>query len=58
VTALEKSVARLVARPRPKKDWRSTVGMFDNDPVMRKIQEEGRKIREAERRKAQQEADS
>ncbi|HXV64866.1 MAG TPA: hypothetical protein VEK15_29480 [Vicinamibacteria bacterium] len=35
------------------KDWRGTVGMFANDPVMKEIQEEGRKIREAERRDAE-----
>lgn len=57
VAALEETVAGLVAHSKPKKDWSSTIGMFDNDPVMREIQEEGRKIREAERREAQQEAD-
>ena len=35
------------------KDWRRSVGMFDDDPIMKEIQEEGRKIREAERRDAQ-----
>lgn len=55
VSALEKVVAELVARSssdKPKKDWRSTVGMFANDPVMKEIDEEGRKIREAERQQA------
>ena len=54
--ALEKAVARLSDRSQPAlagKDWRSTVGMFANDPVVKEIQEEGRKIREAERRDAQ-----
>ena len=54
--ALEKAVAQLMDRPQPaveSKDWRSTVGMFTNDPVMKEIQEEGRKIREAERVDAQ-----
>jgi len=37
---------------RPQKDWRSTVGMFTNDPVMKQIQEEGRKIRQADREQA------
>ena len=54
VEALEKTVAELTGRkPGPnKKDWQSTVGMFANDPVMKEIQEEGRKIRDAERRDA------
>jgi hypothetical protein len=52
VTTLERQVAGLMERilaPAPEKDWRSTIGMFANDPVMREIQEEGRKIREADR---------
>lgn len=34
-----------------KKDWRRTAGMFDGDPLMREIIEEGRHIREEDRRK-------
>jgi hypothetical protein len=51
VAALEQTVARLVARqPAPgPNDWRSTIGMFKDDPVMREIDEEARKIREADR---------
>src|SRR6516164_7382763 len=30
-------------------DWRSTIGMFAGDPVMKQIIEEGRRIREADR---------
>ena len=55
VDTLEKQVAELMKRimaPPPEKDWRSTIGMFANDPVMKQIQEEGRKIREAEREEA------
>ena len=55
VDVLEKRVAEVVARllsPPPEKDWRSTLGMFANDPVMKEIDEEGRKIREAERQEA------
>ena len=51
--ALEKAVAQLKDRSQPaeeSKDWRSTIGMFANDDVMKEIQEEGRKIRDAERR--------
>ncbi len=44
VAALEKTVARLVSqREPPPKDWRSTIGMFADDPVMKEIQEEGRR---------------
>ena len=34
-----------------KKDWRRTAGMFDGDPLMEKIIEEGQRIREEDRRK-------
>ena len=34
----------------PKKNWRSTLGMFANDPIMKEIDEEARKIREEDRR--------
>lgn len=34
------------------KDWRSTIGMFAGDEVMERIREAGRKIREADRRRA------
>ena len=34
-----------------KKDWRRTAGMFDGDPLMREIIEEGRRVREEDRRK-------
>jgi hypothetical protein len=59
VSALEETVAGLVAAAGDKKtsDWRSTIGMFEGDPVIREMQEEGRKIREADRRAAQQDAD-
>lgn len=33
-----------------KKDWRRTVGMFDADPLMQAIIEEGQRIREENRR--------
>lgn len=56
VTVLEETVAQLLsqsAKATGKKDWRSTLGMFADDPVMREIDEEGRRIREADRRQAQ-----
>jgi hypothetical protein len=34
-----------------KKDWRRTAGMFDDDPLMREIIEEGQRIREEDRQK-------
>lgn len=55
VATLEEQVAALMERilaPPVEKDWRSTIGMFADDPVMREIQEEGRKIREADREQA------
>jgi hypothetical protein len=57
VAALEQEVARLSRllpgeSRSPKKDWRSTLGMFAGDPVMKEIIEEGRKIRERDREQA------
>lgn len=34
------------------KDWRNTIGMFAGDETMERIREAGRKIREADRRRA------
>ena len=53
VSVLENTVAALVADVRRQQnDWKSTVGMFAGDAIIAAIQEEGRKIREAERRAA------
>ena len=55
VAALEHQVAQLTRRLLPgeklppEKDWRSTLGMFADDPIMKEIIEEGRKIRELDR---------
>lgn len=54
VAALEKQVAWLTELHRTQDevgddDWRSTVGMFAGDPIMKEIIEEGRKIRERDR---------
>jgi hypothetical protein len=38
--------------PMEEKDWRRTVGMFDNDPLMKEIVDVGRRLRAQERRKA------
>ena len=51
VAALEETVARLLSQSNSvgtKKDWRSTLGMFADDPIMKEIDEEGRRIREDE----------
>ena len=56
VETLEETVAALVTRrdtAKQKGDWRSTIGMFAGDSVIRQIQEEGRQLREAERAAAQ-----
>jgi hypothetical protein len=48
VTKLEKLVDELmhsVGTSGRKKDWRRTVGMFEGDPIMKEIIEEGRRIR-------------
>jgi hypothetical protein len=53
VATLEKLVANLMHKAETavrKKDWRRTVGMFDGDPIMKEIIDEGRRIREADRR--------
>jgi O-acetylhomoserine/O-acetylserine sulfhydrylase-like pyridoxal-dependent enzyme len=51
VDALEDAVTALATVVgKQKKDWKCTVGMFEGDAVIAEIQEEGRKIREAERR--------
>ena len=55
VAALEREMAELraaLANATTVKDWRSTIGMFSGDEVMKQIEEHGRKWREAERRKA------
>ncbi len=60
VSALEETVSRLAAIVNVSKrdeDWRSTIGMFEGDAVISAIQEEGRKIRKAERRVARQDAE-
>ena len=56
VAALEETVALLLSQSDSvvaKKNWRSTLGLFADDPVMKEIDEEGRRIREADRQQAQ-----
>ena len=55
VTALEDAVAHLLSQSAPDagtKDWRSTLGMFADDPVMQEIDAAGRRIRAADRQQA------
>lgn len=54
VAALEREVARLAQllpgeQPPAKKDWRSSLSIFADDPGIQEIIEEGRKIREQDR---------
>jgi tetrahydromethanopterin S-methyltransferase subunit B len=53
IAALEQEVERLSRQLRPREpgrdDWKSTVGMFANDPIMKEILDEARKIREQDR---------
>ena len=61
ITSLEETVKGLVAAARTgnqEKDWQRTIGMFEGDSVIAEIQEEGRRLREAERRAAQQDSPS
>lgn len=55
VGKLEKFVDELKRKPPAAagaRDWRRTVGVFDGDPVMKEVIEEGRRIREDDRRQA------
>ena len=56
VAALEKQVGALLANHAGvgrAKDWRHTRGVFTGDDLMKQVFAEGRKIRNAERRRAQ-----
>ena len=56
IEALEKQFAERCEESTAKKDWRSTVGMFDSDPeFMQQVFAEGQAIREAERKAAREE---
>ncbi len=55
VTRLESLVAKLTTQSLKgarKKDWRRTLGMFTGDEVMKRIDAEALKYREADRKKA------
>jgi hypothetical protein len=56
VAVLEKQGGALLvnqAWPERAKDWRRTRGAFTGDDLMKQVFEEGRKIRDAERKLAQ-----
>jgi hypothetical protein len=56
ITALEQTVAELVSESRGAPvapDWRCAIGRFAGDAVMQEIDEEGRRLREADRQQAQ-----
>jgi hypothetical protein len=56
VATLERQIAALLANHAgtgPAKDWRRTRGVFTGDDLMKQVFEEGRKLREAERKRAQ-----
>jgi hypothetical protein len=52
VEALENA---LIARPARTKDWRRVIGMFGESEVMREVDEECLRIRQAEREAARRE---
>jgi len=57
LSALEREVSdlkRQLSNGAKPKDWRSTVGMFTGDEIMKRIDEHARRYREADRRKARQ----
>ena len=56
VAALERQVSALLANhagARRPKDWRRTRGIFTGDDLMKQVFEEGRRIRHADRKRAQ-----
>ena len=56
VATLEKTVAQLLVHAEAgvaKKDWRRTLGMFAHDTIMKEIDEEGRRLRDASRQQVQ-----
>ncbi len=53
IAELERLVKELMQRSgdsAEEKDWRRSVGMFDDDPIMKEIIEEGQRLREEDRK--------
>ena len=46
---LEKLVDQLMRRSHSSKNWRQSVGMFDGDPIMKEVIDEGRRVRDEDR---------
>jgi hypothetical protein len=59
IAALERQLAevRQQLEQATQKDWRSTIGMFSGSEMMKRIDEAGRKIREADRARARKVAE-
>ncbi|HTK76180.1 MAG TPA: hypothetical protein VL371_13035 [Gemmataceae bacterium] len=60
IKALElqiRDVRMSIGNAQDEKQWWRTIGMFSGDEVMKRIDEAGRKIREAEREKARRAAE-
>jgi hypothetical protein len=55
--AMDRVLRRLSDDKPHKKDWRRTIGMFDDDPVMRDIIDGALRSREEERRQFYEEYD-
>ena len=59
VAELEREVAQLKAErangqpvdKQPRGDWKTTIGMFDGDPIMKEIIDETLKVREEDRQR-------
>ncbi len=60
LASMEKQLADIRAlleeRLEPKKDWRSTYGMFAGDEVAKRIDDTARKLREADRKRTKPKA--
>lgn len=54
VAALEKKLGLVTSDPSPRK-WEQAYGMFSGSEFQKQVDEEGRRIREADREAAQQE---
>jgi hypothetical protein len=52
IEAIERALG-IGPAPAVKRDWRNAIGMFAGSDFMKQVDEEGRKIREAERAAAQ-----
>ena len=57
VDALEREL-RIQRATETKKDWRRVVGIAGDSELMRQIDDEGRRIREAEREEARRESNA